>query len=126
MYEKNRHPAAASPADGSGLPGLWLATMEIQARLFSEYTDCLLSQLSKNQELVAEQMKKFSSRTEQVASLMAHAAVRSLAIATQARQEESDRRVFPLPLPKDRRSLAREDRRTSPFRNGTASVINLR
>lgn len=126
MYPKTTISAHALPPRRSGLGYLWQTTLTIQTRFLTEYTNCLLSHLAKNQALVAEQMKRISSRGEQVASLMAHAAIRSLAIATHARHEEHDRRVFPLNLPRDRRSEVREDRRASPFRTGTARVISLR
>lgn len=118
MDKKINHSRHSSPNKRAGQGNILRTSLEIQARLFREYSDCMLSQIAKNQALISEQIKKMSSRTEHVTSLMAHAAVRAVAIAAQARRVDHDRRVFPLPLPRDRRSGVREDRRTSSFGNG--------
>jgi hypothetical protein len=126
MDNKTDHLPRSSPNKRTRQGNLWHTSLEIQARLFREYSDCMLSQIAKNQALIAEQMEKMSARTEHVTSLMAHAAVRAVAIAAQARREDRDRRVLTLPLPQDRRSGAREDRRISPFGNGKVIAMPTR
>ncbi len=126
MDKKIDHSRRSSANNRAGQGNLFRTSLQIQARLLSEYSDCMLSQIAKNQALIAEQMKKMSARTEHVTSLMAHATVRAIAIAAQARREECDRRVFPLPLPRDRRSGVREDRRISPFGNGKVIAMPTR
>jgi hypothetical protein len=122
---RNNPPAASSVVDGAqldmrgALAGWWRSVMENNARLITESTDCLLVQLSQNQQLVSEQLHRISATTERVASLMSHAAIRAVAIATKARNKESDRRVFTLPLPTERRLNAMMDRRKADLANNT-------
>lgn len=95
----------------STLGRLWCSAMENQARFVSEFTDCMLFQMSRNRSLMSDQMKKMSATTEHVTLLVSHATVRSLAIATNARHINRDRRVFSLPLPNERRLHVVTDRR---------------
>lgn len=103
--------AEAPRIDPVRLNGLWRSTLENQARFVSECTDCLLYQMSRNRLLMSAQMQKMSATTEHVTSLVSHAAVRALAIATNARHINRDRRVFSLPRPAERRLHAVPDRR---------------
>lgn len=106
---------AGSPRiDPARLTDLWRSTLENQARFVSECTDCLLYQMSRNRLLMRTQMQKMSATTEHVTSLVSHAAVRTLAIATNARHINRDRRVFSLPRPAERRLHAVPDRRLLP------------
>lgn len=99
--------------DNGRLIELWHATMTNQARFATEYTTSMLGILARQRVVLNGQMEKLSRDTEQVASELAHTAVRAVAIATQARRNGQDRRVFPLPLPGERRQPSRTDRRLS-------------
>jgi len=105
--------AGAPRIDPVRLNGLWRSTLENQARFVSECTDCLLYQMSRNRLLISNQMKRMSASTEHLTAVISHAAVRSLAIATNARHIDRDRRVFSLPLPRpaERRFHVVPDRR---------------
>jgi hypothetical protein len=103
--------SAAPQVAPEKLGGLWRSTFENHARFVSECTDCILFQISRNRLLISDQMNKMSATTEHVTSLVSHAAVRAFAIATNARHTKRDRRVFPLPLPTERRFHVVKDRR---------------
>ncbi len=90
---------------------LWRSTLEIQANLLGECTKSVLTQLARNRLLVSNQLKQMSAQTERLISAMAHISCRSVAIATNARRKDCERRVFPLPLPSDRRFETQMDRR---------------
>lgn len=90
---------------------LWQASLENQARFVNEYTRELLDALAQGRQSMTGHMEILHQRTEHVASQLAHSTVRAMAIATQARREKRDRRVFPLPLPGERRTGEDEDRR---------------
>lgn len=104
---------AGVPADPARLGGLWRSTLEYQARFVSECTDCLLYQMSRNRILMSVHLQRMSATTEHMTSLISHAAVRALAIATNPRHISRDRRVFSLPLPRptERRLHVVRDRR---------------
>jgi len=93
---------------------LWQSALENQARFINEYTDALLDTLAQSRETVNGQVDKLHKRSEHVATQLAHSTVRAVAIATQARREKRDRRLFPLPLPAERRVARGGDRRTPP------------
>lgn len=90
---------------------LWRLTLENQARCVEKYTAALLGVMALNRRLLFGQMARLSEHGEHVATQLAHTAVRAVAIATQARREKRDRRIFPLPLPAERRAGPRADRR---------------
>jgi hypothetical protein len=98
---------AEQKADNS----LWRHILENQARFVERFTDELLGVMALNRRLLFGQMAKLSVHGEHVATQLAHTAVRAVAIATQARREKRDRRIFPLPLPAERRDGPRADRR---------------
>lgn len=104
---------AGAPVDPVKLGGLWRTTLENQARFVNECTDCLLYQMSRNRILMSVHLRRMSATTEHVASLLSHATVRALAIATNPRHLDRDRRVFSLPLPRpaERRLHVVRDRR---------------
>lgn len=99
------------PDDRSVFTNFWCSVMDNNARMVSGMTDCLLLQLSQNRQLLAEQLQMMSTINERTTSLMSHATVRAVAIATKAREKHNDRRVFTLPLPNERRLQAMIDRR---------------
>lgn len=90
---------------------LWRATMTNQACFVHEYATEMLELLRQGREVMTGNMEKLSQRTETVAAELANTTVRAVAIATHARREKRDRRVFPLPLPESRRATAEADRR---------------
>ena len=104
-----------APADPGHYGGneLWRAVMINQAGFVHEYSAEMLELLNQSRELMVGNMEKLSQRTETVAAELAHSTVRAVAIATQARREKRDRRVFPLPLPGSRRITEDPDRRLS-------------
>lgn len=93
------------------LSDLWRSTLENQACFISNCADDMLVQLARNRLLMANQLKQISAHSERMITLMAHTACRALAIATQARKKDCDRRVFSLPLPGERRVESLMDRR---------------
>lgn len=94
---------------------LWQASLENQARFVNEYTKELLATLAQSRQLMTGHMETLHQRTEHVATQLAHSTVRAVAIATQARREKRDRRVFPLPLPGERRTTGQEGDRRLPL-----------
>ncbi len=101
---------AELPAPGKS-NDLWRSNLENQARFISECTNGLLAQLTRNRQLMSNQFKYMSTQIEHITAIMAHAACRTIAIATNARQECGERRVFRLPLPTERRFENQMDRR---------------
>lgn len=90
---------------------LWRHTLENQVRCMEKYSAALLDVMLLNRRLLFGQMAGLSKHGEHVARQLAHTAVRAVAIATQARRGKRDRRVFPLPLPAERRAGPRAERR---------------
>lgn len=91
------------------LAEFWRSSLASQMYLMHESTREVLAALAQSRTLMSGCADKFSRRAEDVASQLAHTAVRSVAIATQVRREKCDRRVFPLPLPGGARAV--DDRR---------------
>lgn len=89
----------------------WHATMNNNAQFATDYTTNLLALMARQRVLLDGHMENFGRGTEHVASELTHAAVRAVAIATRARRNGNDRRVFPLPLPQERRQGFGVDRR---------------
>ena len=102
---------ADSGTEQNGSGDLWRSTLENQALFVSEYTNVVLAQIARNRLLMANQTKQIAAISERILCLMAHTLCRALAIATHARRKNCDRRVFPLPLPSERRYETQTDRR---------------
>lgn len=103
--------SASSRGDADPAKLLWQSALENQARFINEYTEALLDVLARNRERVSGEVDKLHIRGQHVATQLAHSTVRAVAIATQARREKRDRRLFPLPLPGERRAARGGDRR---------------
>jgi hypothetical protein len=112
-----------SPADSA--PTLWQETLQNQARFLNESSQAMRDVLAQQRLQMNGRLEKLQRRGEQVATQLAHSTVRAVAIATHARHEKSDRRIFPLPLASDRRGEIQADRRAplaSPVQQATISA----
>lgn len=92
---------------------LWRESIDNYARFSTECTQCMLTLPLQNYSLMNNLMDSVSHRTEEAASHVAHASIRAVAIATQARKQNRDRRVLRVPLPEERRTDEKFDRRHS-------------
>lgn len=102
----------ASPRTDERLASqLWQSTLENQACFINEYTAAVLDSLAQSRQAMNAICEKLHCRSELVANQLAHSTVRAVAIATQARREKRDRRVFPLPRVHERRAGYPRDRR---------------
>lgn len=99
--------------DGQRLAAWWRESLRSRGVFVKEFTTGMIELLEMQRTLVAGQMDRISRDTRRVAVELAHNTERSVAIVTQARRHAVDRRVFPLPLPTDRRGTAARSRRAS-------------
>lgn len=100
-------------SEGGRFATWWQESLRSRGRFVQEFTAGMIELLAMQRTLMVGQMERFSRDTERVAVELAHNTERSVAIATQARRHAVDRRVFPLPLPMDRRRQASSNRRAS-------------
>lgn len=91
----------------------WRESVASRQDFVREYTEGMIELLEMQRTLAIGQFDRISRDTERVAAELARNTERSMAIATQARRHAVDRRVFPLPLPDDRRGRATGNRRGS-------------
>lgn len=107
----SRFVVASGRASKGQFSELWQSTLASQVQFVNEYTQGVLDSAAQIRKLMNGHVEKLHHGSERVLTELAYSGVRAVAIATQARREKPDRRVFSLPLPTERRGADPVDRR---------------
>lgn len=110
--------AWSSLSDVSGYGPLWETMLRNNLKFSNECARGFFGMLDQSREIMKCQAETVARRTEQMAGHVVHAGMRSIAIATQARKLDRDRRIFRVALPGERRCEEGMDRRCLPLEAG--------
>lgn len=103
--------ALSNLKDVSGYVSLWETIFRNNLKFSNECAHSFFGMMDQSREIMKCQVETVARRTEQMAGHVVHAGIRSIAIATQARKLDRDRRIFRVPLPGERRCEEGMDRR---------------